>query len=83
MDILEDFTWHSAIGIDSTIDGKQFKTRIANSKRAMSMFVAGGKDLLIHKTTRCLWKMSEDKKFIEPVFSNDVLTDDDLNTMES
>ena len=82
MDIMEDFVWHSSIGIDCAIDGKRFKTRIANNSRAASMFIAGGNDLLIHKTTRCLWKMSEDKKFIEPVFSNDVLTDDDLSTMQ-
>ena len=78
-DIFENFNWHSSIGIDQTLAGdKKFVTRIPNTKRAMSMFEAAGNDLLIHKTTRCLWKLSDDKKGIEPVFSNDVLTEDEV-----
>ena len=77
-DILRDFTWHSAIGIDCALDGKKFVTRLRRSRRVMSMFEASGNDLLIHKTTRCLWKISDDKKYIEPVFGNDVLTEDDV-----
>ena len=77
-DILQDFTWHSSIGIDCTLDGKKFVSRLPNSKRAMSMFQASGNNLLIHKTTRCLWRLSDDKKFIEPVFGNDILTEDDV-----
>jgi len=78
-DIFEGFSWHSSIGISCAMDGgKKFITRIPNTKTAMSMFVAAGNDLLIHKTTRCLWKMSEDKKCIEPVFGSDVLTEDEV-----
>ena len=77
-DILEDFSWHSAVGIDSALDVKKIVTRLPRSKKALRMFEASGNDLLIHKTTRCLWKMSEDKKHIEPVFGNDVLTDDEV-----
>lgn len=78
-DIFEGFCWHSSIGIDSTLDGnKRFVTRLPNTKVAMSMFVSSGNNLLIHKTTRCLWKMSEDKKTIEPVFSSDVLSVDEV-----
>ena len=78
-DFLQDFTWHSAIGIDSALDGKRFVTRLRKSHRAMGMFEASGNGLLIHKTTRCLWKISDDKKYIEPVFGNDVLTEDDVH----
>jgi len=78
-DVLEDFTWHSAIGIDCALDGKRFVTRLKNSRRILSMFEASGNDLLIHKTTRCLWKISDDKQYIEPVFGNDVLTEDDVH----
>jgi len=77
-DILQDFTWHSCIGIDCTLDGKKFVSRLPNNKRAMAMFEASGNSLLIHKTTRCLWKLSDDSKYIEPVFGNDVLTEDDV-----
>ena len=78
-DILEGFCWHSSVGIDSTMDGnKRFVTRLQNNKEARAMFTASGNTLLIHKTTRCLWKLSEDKKTIEPVFSSDVLSSDDV-----
>ncbi len=78
-DILEGFCWHSSIGIDSTMEGhKKFVTRLPNNRMARSMFNASGNNLLIHKTTRCLWKLSDDKKTIEPVFSSDVLSEDDV-----
>jgi len=78
-DIFADFNWHSCIGIDASLeDNKRFVTRIANCKQARSMFMDAGNDLLIHKTTRCLWKISDDKKSIEPVFRHDILTEDDV-----
>jgi len=80
-EILEGFCWHSSIGIDSTLDGnKRFVTRLPNTRTARGMFVASGSDLLIHKTTKCLWKMSKDKKSIEPVFSSDVLSEEEVRT---
>ena len=79
-DFLEEFSWHSSIGIDDAIkDNKRFVTRMRNTKRARGMFVsAGDGDLLIHKTTRALWKLSKDGKSIEPVFDTDVLSEEDL-----
>lgn len=78
-DIFENFNWHSSIGIDQTLSGdKRFVTRLPNNRRARAMFEAAGDDLLIHKTTRCLWKITEDTKGIEPIFSNDVLTEDEV-----
>ena len=78
-DIFEGFCWHSSIGIDSTLDGnKKFVTRLPNTRVALDMFTASGNNLLIHKTTRCLWKLSDDKKTIEPVFSSDVLSVDEV-----
>ena len=78
-DIFENFNWHSSIGIDcSLIWNKRFVTRMPNTIEARSMFVSAGNDLLIHKTTKCLWKMSDDKQSIEPVFGNDVLTEDEV-----
>jgi hypothetical protein len=57
---------------------KRFMTRLPNNRQAQAMFVASGNNLLIHKTTRCLWKLSDDKKTIEPVFSSDVLSVDEV-----
>jgi hypothetical protein len=77
--IFDNFNWHSSIGIDCTLAGdRRFVTRLPNTKRARMLFVAAGNDLLIHKTTRCLWKISDDKKSIEPIFNNDVLTEDEV-----
>jgi len=78
-DILERFTWHSSIGIDDGIkDSKKFISRIGNTKEARGGFVSAGDNLLIHKSTKALWKISEDGKYIEPVFDEDVLTEEDL-----
>jgi len=78
-DVFERFTWHSSIGIDDSIkDSKKFVSRIANTKEAMVGFVVAGENLLIHKSTKALWKISEDGKYIEPVFDEDILTEDDL-----
>lgn len=78
-DIFEGFCWHSSIGIDSNLEGnKKFVTRMPNNIQARSMFTASGNNLLIHKTTRCLWKLSDDKQTIVPVFSSDVLSVDEV-----
>jgi len=78
-EIFEGFCWHSSIGIDSSLEGnKKFVTRMPNNKQARSMFTASGNNLLIHKTTRCLWKLSDDKQTIVPVFSSDVLSVDEV-----
>lgn len=78
-DIFESFSWHSSLGFDSSLaSNRKVVTRLPNSKEARSMFMAVGNNLLIHKTTRCLWKISDDKDGIEPVFSNDVLTEEDV-----
>jgi len=78
-DVFDGFLWHSAIGIDASLDGnKRFVTRIANTAKARSMFVASGENFLIHRTTRALWKLSDDKKSIEPVFDTDILGEDEV-----
>jgi len=80
--LFDTFSWHSCIGIDEALNGgKRFVTRIRNTASARAMFTAGGENLLVHKTTKCLWKISEDKKSIEPVFSSDVLTEKDVEAV--
>lgn len=80
-DFLDGFQWHSSIGInDETFNSKKYLDKIANTEANCKMFdILAGNDLLIHKSTQALWKISEDKKSIEPVFSSDILTEDDLS----
>lgn len=78
-DIFTGFCWHSSIGIDSTLEGnKRFVTKIPVSREAMSSFIVVGNNHLIHKSTKCLWKFSEDKKSIIPEFDSDVLSLDEI-----
>ncbi len=78
-DIFESFAWHSSIGIDQTLAGnKRFVTRLPNTARARKAFVASGDNFLVHKTTKSLWRVSEDQKSIEPVFPTDVLSEDQV-----
>ena len=79
-DFLDNFEWHSSIGIDANIsENKSYKSKVANSKQARSYFIVAGENLLIHKATNALWRISDDKKSIVPVFDTDVLTEDDLD----
>lgn len=80
-EFFRDFLWHSAIGIDTGIEGeKNFCTRLPNTKKARAMFASANGEgrLLIHKTSQALWRVSEDGKSIEPVFDTDVLTEEDI-----
>ena len=77
--IFDDFNWHSCIGMDCVMGGgRRFVTKLPNTKKAMAMFIKAGDAMLIHKTTRCLWSVSEDNKSIQPVFGSDVLTEDEV-----
>jgi len=78
-EIFDNFSWHSSIGIDETVfSDKKFVTRLANTSENLASFFAAGDDLLIHKTTKALWRVSDDNATIEPVFGSDILTEDDL-----
>lgn len=82
--VFDDFRWHSATGLDAALSGAEnVVVRLPYNARVASMFVAAGNDMLIHKTTKCLWKMSKDKKAIEPVFNNDILSEDDVKKVMS
>jgi len=78
-ELFDEFQWHSSIGMDALLEGrKRFAVSLPNTRRARAMFVAGGNDTLIHKTTRALWRVSDDKTCIVPMFSTDILTEDEL-----
>lgn len=81
MDILEDFQWHSSIGLDEIIVAKKKKVKhIKASSKVMAGFMRVGTDgdYLIHKATKALWKFSKDGSSIEPVFEEDILVEEDL-----
>jgi hypothetical protein len=78
-DIFEKFSWHSSIGMDETLEGnKRFVTRLPNTAATLRHFTATAKggDFLIHKTTKSLWKMSDDSSCLEPLFPTDILSEE-------
>jgi hypothetical protein len=78
-DIFEYFSWHSSIGMDEALNGnKKFVTRLPYTKATSRHFTAaaGGNNFLIHKTTKSLWKMSDDNQSIQPLFPTDILSED-------
>jgi len=80
MEIGNDFQWHSVTGFDFLLAGSEPKKevkKVAMTKEAMSHFVIAN-EFLIHKTSRALWKISDDGKSIEAVFEGDVLTEDQI-----
>jgi hypothetical protein len=80
-DIFENFSWHSSIGLDKSIEGStKFVTRLPNTEATRRHFVAAarGENFLVHRTTKSLWRMSEDSKTIEPLFPTDILSEDQV-----
>lgn len=80
-DIFEDFYWHSSYepkeGISKKKIVRSLPAKYANSN---SFLKAGDGTFLIHKATQALWKFSDDKKTIVPVFQddNEILTEDSI-----
>ena len=78
-DFLESFQWHSSIGIDDILERKKkIVSHIPISKHVLANFIKAGDNLLIHRASKALWRISDDKKSIIPVFDTDILTEDDL-----
>ena len=88
--LLNQKQWHSAIGFDIVDESNQRKkVAVLNSSENRSMFEAAGHpsqvrvasgsgstpgELLIHRSSRALWKVSDDGQRIEPAFSDDIIT---------
>lgn len=77
-DFFASFAWHSSLGMDCVAGKVKAIKSLPNNKVARGFFFSAGNKLLIHKTTKCLWRVSKDGKTIEPVFASDVLTEEDL-----
>ena len=81
--VFDEFYWHSAIGIDEELNvNKNFVVKMANTDNNRSNFIQAGDNLLVHKTTQALWRITDDMDSIEPVFGSDILTEDDINNWQ-
>lgn len=77
--------WHSSIGVSresTNISGNL--NRLPNDERVLKAkgFQRVGNKTLIHKTTKALWRLSDDGNYAEPVFGSDELTEEDLKELE-
>ena len=79
-EFLSSFEWHSSVGLDTDLADSEELTisKLANNDFNRAKFLNAGENLLIHKSSQALWKLSEDKKSIEPVFDSDILNENDL-----
>ena len=74
------FSWHSALALDQSMINNKKITKLAATEQnlqSFSLFEPQSK-LLIHKSTKALWKFADDGKTIYPVFAQDILTTKDL-----
>ncbi len=80
MDIFSDYRWHSSMEPQEGIARRRIIRRLPARRANLSRFIRISRDgsFLIHKSTKALWKFSDDHKTIEPVFKDDVLTEDTL-----
>lgn len=80
MDFFEDYHWHSSIQLNENIKGKRIVSELSNTKQNRNKFfrVASKSDFLIHRSTKALWKFSEDGESIIPVFDDDILTEQNI-----
>ena len=80
MNFFDDYKWHSSLELGSGIKGKKIIKRLTASRSNMGHFIkiASNSNYCIHKATKELWKFSDDGKYIEAVFPDDVLTEEQL-----
>jgi len=87
-EVLSSSQWHSCLSFDSVIASNQHrKLSMPNTEDNLLQFVFAGNiktasnnrrgqagQLLIRKTDRALWKVSDDGHCIEPAFTDDIIT---------
>lgn len=80
MNFFDEYKWHSSLELGEGIKGKKIVKRLTASRQNLSRFIriASNSNYLIHRATKELWSMSEDGKYISPVFPDDVLTEEQL-----
>lgn len=80
MNFFDDYKWHSSLELGQGIKGKKIIKKLTASRQNSSRFIriASNSNYCIHKATKELWKFSDDGKYIEAVFPDDVLTEEQL-----
>lgn len=80
MNFFDEYNWHSSLELGTSIKGKKIVKRLTASRNHLAGFIriAKDSDYLIHASTKELWKITDDGKYIEAVFQDDILTEDDL-----
>lgn len=78
--IFTDFKWHSSMEMPENIMHKRVVKSLPVTASNLNKFMRVGNNgsFLIHKSSQALWKFSSDNKTIEPVFQDEVLTEDQL-----
>lgn len=80
MNFFDDYKWHSSLELGQGIKGKKIIRKLTASRNNANHFIriASNSNYCIHKATKELWRFSEDGKYIEAVFPDDVLTEEQL-----
>lgn len=84
-DIFNDYRWHSIMEPDRETSRRRIIRSLPITYASSGIFRRAAKDssLLVHKSSMALWKVSGDRKSIEPVFKDDILTEDMLEGGEA
>ena len=79
-DIFKDFKWNGYTEPRRGISSKRIVRSLVASEENKSKFdhINANTNMLVHKSSRALWKFSDDHKTIEPVYTEDVLTEDEV-----
>lgn len=80
MDFFKEYNWHSSLEVDNNLRGRRIVRRLTATKKNINRFLRLSSDsnFLIHKSSKELWRFSDDGDSIVPVFPDDILTEDDL-----
>ena len=80
IDIFNGYGWTSHVEPKRGISGKKIVKSIEASEKNLAKFtrISSNGNALIHKSTNALWKFSDDKKRIEPLYSDEIITEDEL-----
>ncbi len=80
VNFFRDYDWHSSIELEKSLRGKKIVRRVANTEKNRGHFLrlSSDSDYLIHKSSKALWRISDDGGSIESVFDDDILTEDNL-----
>lgn len=80
MDFFKNYNWHSSLEVNDGLRGKKIVKKLTATKKNRERFlrIASDSNFMIHKSTKALWRISDDGDSIVPVFPDDILTEEDL-----